>query len=117
MDFVAIDFETANQKRSSICQVGIACFEDGRMVNHFESLVNPGERFAQCCIRVHGITATDVRHSPTLPSLHGDIQSFLSGQIVISHTEFDEVALRQAIAKYRLPHIGCSWLDTCAIAR
>lgn len=32
MNFVAIDFETANSNRSSICSVGIAIVEKGKIV-------------------------------------------------------------------------------------
>ena len=33
MNFLAIDIETANADYSSICQIGIAEFENGQVVN------------------------------------------------------------------------------------
>ena len=42
MDFVVIDVETANADLSSICQVGIASFRDGRLADSWVSLVEPG---------------------------------------------------------------------------
>ena len=40
-NFVAIDFETANGKRSSICSVGAAIVKNGEIVDSFYSLVKP----------------------------------------------------------------------------
>ncbi len=40
-DFAAIDFETANRCRSSICSVGIVIVREGRIVDKFYSLVRP----------------------------------------------------------------------------
>ncbi len=40
-DFAAIDFETANNERSSVCSVGIVIVRDGEIVNTFYSLIQP----------------------------------------------------------------------------
>ena len=34
-DFAAIDFETANSERTSVCSVGIVIVRDGRIVDTF----------------------------------------------------------------------------------
>ena len=39
--FAAIDFETANGKRSSICSIGIAILEDDWVVDSIYTLVRP----------------------------------------------------------------------------
>src|SRR5208282_2215742 len=41
MEFVALDVETANADCSSICQIGIARFEDGCLAEEWSTLVNP----------------------------------------------------------------------------
>ncbi len=38
-NFVAIDFETANENTYSPCSVGIAKFENGKLVDTFYSLI------------------------------------------------------------------------------
>jgi DNA polymerase III epsilon subunit-like protein len=38
-DFAAIDFETANGKRSSVCSVGIVIVRNGEIVDKFYSLI------------------------------------------------------------------------------
>lgn len=40
-DFAAIDFETANECRSSVCSVGVVIVRDGQIVDSFYSLIHP----------------------------------------------------------------------------
>ena len=45
MNFVAVDVETANSDRASICQIGIAVFKDGKLADEWVSLINPEDHF------------------------------------------------------------------------
>ncbi len=40
-DFAAIDFETANNQRSSICSVGVVIVRNGEIVDSVYSLIQP----------------------------------------------------------------------------
>ena len=40
-DFIAIDFETANQELSSVCSVGVVMVRDGQVVDSFYSQIQP----------------------------------------------------------------------------
>ena len=40
-DFAAIDFETANQQRTSVCSVGIVIVRDGAIADSYCSLIKP----------------------------------------------------------------------------
>ena len=40
-DFAAIDFETANYERTSVCSVGVVIVRDGEIVDTFYSLIQP----------------------------------------------------------------------------
>ena len=40
-DFAAIDFETANFERTSVCAVGVVIVKNGEMVDSFYSLIHP----------------------------------------------------------------------------
>ena len=40
-DFAVIDFETANQQRTSVCSVGIVIVRDGEIADSFYSLIKP----------------------------------------------------------------------------
>ena len=57
-DFAAIDFETANNERSSVCSVGVVIVRDGEMVYKFYSLIKPEPKYYNFwCSRVHGLCA------------------------------------------------------------
>jgi hypothetical protein len=88
MNFVAIDFETANPDLSSICQVGIAAFADGNLSGKWESLINPEDYFDPFNVSIHGITEEDVAHSPKWREIYPEIGSRLHGAVAVSHTAF-----------------------------
>ena len=44
-DFAAIDFETANNQRSSVCSVGIVVVRNDEIVDTFYSLINPERNY------------------------------------------------------------------------
>lgn len=44
-DFAAIDFETANGRRSSVCSVGIVVVRNGEIVDRFYSLIQPAPNY------------------------------------------------------------------------
>ena len=40
-DFAAIDFETANGKRTSVCSVGVVIVRNGKIVKKIYRLIRP----------------------------------------------------------------------------
>ena len=40
-NFAAIDFETANNERTSVCSVGVVIVKEGEFVDSFYSLIQP----------------------------------------------------------------------------
>ena len=44
-DFAAIDFETANGKRTSVCSVGVVVVRGGEVTDSFYSLIRPRPNF------------------------------------------------------------------------
>jgi DNA polymerase III subunit epsilon len=58
MEFIAIDGETANADMASICQVGIACFANGILVDEWKSYVDPRDHFDGISVLTHGIDET-----------------------------------------------------------
>ena len=117
MDFVALDFETANASLASICQIGAVVFQRGEPAERFTSLVDPDDFFDSMNVAIHGIDEEAVAGAPTFPEIFDRLAGLLSGQIVVSHTHFDRVALAQAAAKHRLPYPACKWLDSAKVAR
>ena len=115
--FNAIDVETANADRASICQIGIVHVKDGEVVDRWQTLVNPEDWFDPWNVSVHGIDERDVRRSPTLPEVRDELRRRLRGSVLVSHTSFDRVAFERAMARYDLEQLQVTWLDSAKIVR
>ena len=97
-DFIAVDVETANADPGSICQIGLASFAGGALVDCAVWRVNPRAHFSPHNIAIHGLHAADVRDAPDWPALRPTIAARLAGRIAVSHTAFDVTALARACA-------------------
>ncbi|MBN2375037.1 MAG: hypothetical protein JXD22_01450 [Sedimentisphaerales bacterium] len=117
MSFVAIDVETANADMASICQIGIAKYVEGRLVEEWSSLIDPEDYFDFINIDIHGINEEDVVGSPTFPEIVNVLCRFLNNDICVSHTHFDRVSIHRALAKYELDEFHTVWLDSAKVAR
>lgn len=112
-DFVAIDFELANNNLTSICQVGIAVFENSIMVDNWDTLVNPQEDFLVYNTRIHGITARQVDRSPKKVDLIPELKHYLNNQYVVSYGLLDMHVIQANFPEL----IHCHWLDATTIVR
>ena len=117
MRFVAIDVETANADLASICQVGVAIFQDGTHVDSWTSLVNPQDEFDGFNVAVHGIDEEQVKGAPTWAAVAESLRELLAGSVVACHTPFDRAATTLACQRHRLDHFECRWLDTARVVR
>ena len=117
LTFNSIDVETANADRASICQIGIVHVRDGEIEDQWQTLVNPEDWFDPWNVSIHGIDKNDVRHSPKLPEVRGELCARLRGSVLVSHTSFDRVAFERAMTRYDLEQLQVTWLDSAKIAR
>jgi DNA polymerase-3 subunit epsilon len=114
---VVIDVETACARASSICQIGVVGFRDGREVLTWETLVDPQDVFSGFNTRLHGIGPTHVAGHPTFPRLYGTLLEHLGGRVTVAHSMFDHGALSAACRIAGLPMIRTRWLDSVQVAR
>ena len=57
-DFAAIDFETANEQRTSVCSVGVVIVRDGEIVDHYYNLTRPASDYSTSSTpRVSGLNS------------------------------------------------------------
>lgn len=89
--FAAMDVETANASRDSICQIGIVHVRDGQIEEQWKTLVDPETWFDDLNVEIHGIDEEDVWGSPVMPGLEVELRRRLNGYVV-SHSTFDSVA-------------------------
>ena len=117
LTFNSIDVETANADRASICQIGIVHVQDGKIVDRWQTLVNPEDWFDPWNILIHGIDEENVKQSPTLPEIRNELRSRLRDSLLISHTSFDRIAFERAMTRYDLEQLQVTWLDSAMIVR
>jgi DNA polymerase-3 subunit epsilon len=118
VDYFVVDVETANPSLDSICQIGIAFFADGKMVDGWESLINPQDYFAAFNVALHGIGPKTVAQAPCWSDVFPEVRKMLSGAAVASHTFFDRSAISGACVRAGVPAVPyAKWIDTCWISR
>lgn len=104
-EFAAIDFETANCERSSVCSVGIVRMRGGEVVEQFYSLIHPTPNwYSWRCVEVHGLSERDTRYAPLFPEVWTRCFPLLWAVPVVAHNaSFDYGCLNAVCAAYHLP--------------
>jgi len=105
MEAVAIDFETANERRDSACAIGLAWIDDGAVTRREYRLIRPPEmRFQPFNIQVHGIWPEDVADEPEFPDIWRGFADDVGDRLFIAHNAaFDSAVLAAMLARYRMP--------------
>ena len=101
-EFYVLDVETANADYSSICQIGLAKFENGELTEKWESLINPDDYFDGMNISIHGITEEMVQDSPTFDQVYQKLKEVLENKVVGHHMPFDRIAINRACELHKL---------------
>jgi len=78
MNFTAIDFETADQKRDSACAVSLVKVRNSKIVERNFYLIKPPRR-SFVFSYLHGITYEDVKQAPTFDRIWREILHKLQG--------------------------------------
>lgn len=105
INFIALDLETANKSRGSICEIGLALVKNGEVVDSKSWLVRPNKnRYDDFNIYIHGITPEMTEFSDNFPTVWSEIAPLISNQIVVAHNSaFDMFALQDAFEYYKVP--------------
>ncbi|RGB46355.1 DNA polymerase III subunit epsilon [Streptococcus gallolyticus] len=117
-NYVALDVETANAKRNSICSIGLAKFVDGKLIETFYSLINPQDEFNKINISIHGIKPEDVINSPSFPEILPKIIEFIDNNTIIAHSaSFDIGVINAVYKKYNLKQDEFNYVCTYKLAK
>lgn len=118
-DFAAIDFETANNERSSVCSVGVVIVRGGKIEKKFYSLIKPEpEYYNYWCSRVHGLYITDTDDAPIFPEVWQQIQPLIEELPLVAHNKaFDESCLKAAFRVYQMDYPDYEFHCTCIASR
>lgn len=118
-NFAAIDFETANGRRSSVCAVGVVIVRGGVVVDKFYSLIQPAPNFYTCwTTNVHGLTRRDTDGQPLFPEVWERIKDKIEGLPLVAHNRpFDEGCLKAVFDEYGMEYPGYKFFCTLAASR
>ena len=117
--FVALDFETANQYRSSVCSIGLVFVENNEIVDTYYQLIKPAPNYySPFCTQVHGLSQRDTEKAPLFPEVWTEILPKIKDLPLVAHNSmFDEGCLREVLAYYRLPQHTNPCFGTVRAAR
>lgn len=119
MKFIALDFETANSKPESVCEIGLAYVEGGKIVKSYSQLIRPGiNEFNYFNTKVHGIDAMQVADQPEFDSVWKDLKDDFENCYLVAHNvAFDVGVLMAVLRQYDLPYPNLKYTCSCQIAR
>ena len=119
MNFVSIDFETANEKRNSACALGITKVENNKIVEEKYWLIKPYEmRFEPINVWIHGIVEEDVENEMHMDKLWQEIKPYLENNFVVAHNaSFDMSVLRNTLDVYGISYPQFEYSCTMIIAK
>ena len=119
MNFVAIDFETANEQRSSPCSIGLAIVKNGQIQESYARLIRPAEcRFNPRNVAIHGIHPKDVENEPEFPQIWEEVLSYIEEGTLVAHSaKFDMSVLSNTLMYYQLPEPSFRYLCTVKVAK
>ncbi len=118
MNFVAIDFETANYQPNSACAVGLVKVVGGEIVDKAVHLIKPPTR-EFVFTYIHGLTWNDVAKSDDFGKLWPKLEPFLDGaEFLAAHNaSFDKGVLRSCCESYGMAAPPLPFRCTVQISR
>nr|WP_269430587.1 MULTISPECIES: 3'-5' exonuclease [Paenibacillus] len=118
MDFVTIDFETANSSRSSACSIGIVEISGGEITDERSWLINPEQHFDPMNISIHKITPSMVQDAPTFGELWPELLPYMNNKHVVAHNAaFDMSVLRHSLDAARTGYPAFQYYCTYLLSK
>ena len=119
--FAFLDVETTGLDPywgDRICEIAVLKTRDGKVLDKFETLINPGRRNPQQAVSVNGITDEMVKKAPFFRDIAWDISSLLKDTVMVAHNApFDLGFLHAEFSSIKLSPPENIVVDTLGIAR
>ena len=121
--YVAIDFETANDSKLSACSIGAISFDNHRLGNKFESLIQPPNGHSHLWgsnFRIHNISRSRYMSADQFPAVWKKLQKNIniSEKIIVCHNSgFDINVLKELFTFYKISTTKFYYLDTVNIGK
>lgn len=119
MNFIAIDFETANSLRSSICSMGVAIVENGKLVDSGHFLIKPTpNHYDSYNTFLHGIDDRQTRNEKTFKQQWKELQKYFHQKTIVAHNaSFDCSVLRFTLDTSKLAYPDLDYHCTYRLAQ
>lgn len=114
--FVALDVETANHDRASICQIGVACVRPDNSIETWMTYVDPRTP-TWTFTGLHGISQSTVKGAPSFAEALLFLETPLSDTTVYQHSGFDRSAFRAACTALKRHEPPWNWQNSVTVAR
>lgn len=122
LNAVVIDLEATglNPKIDKIIEIGAARIRGGKVVETFETFVNPGQSLAETIVNLTGITDEDLKDAPQFKDIAPELLNFLGEDVFLGHSITSDYAyLKKAFVVempkgFKFEKLG---IDTLKIAR
>ncbi|WP_445488812.1 exonuclease domain-containing protein [Niallia sp. 03133] len=102
MDFIAIDFEIANENMNSACSVGLAYVENNTVVKEQYFLIKPPNlKFDARFTAVHGLKQNDVIGQKNFDEIWDLLKEDITSHLIVAHNaQFDMSVLYCCLQSY-----------------
>jgi DNA polymerase-3 subunit epsilon len=119
MNFVAIDFETANYNRQSVCSVGLAIVENFKIVGTVNKLIKPTPNYYEHInVSIHGIRPEMTEKEKNFSELWPELRPYLEHHHVVAHNaSFDFSALRNTLDTYGIEYPELNYYCSMLISK
>jgi DNA polymerase-3 subunit epsilon len=118
MNFLAIDFETANRYPDSACSVGLVKVKNNRIASKKTFLIKPPYSYFEFT-DIHGISWNDVREEPTFKELWKRMSKYFDDiDFAVAHNApFDRRVLNSCCSTYGLEYPDVEFKCTVKLSR
>jgi DNA polymerase III subunit epsilon len=119
-DYIAIDFETANNSRLSACAIGLNFVKNNKVVHSSKHYIQPppSEKFLKTHIDIHGITKDDVEYAMNFGELWNfEFSKYFTDNLIVFHNASMELSvLKNLFEHYDISPFKISYIDTMLFA-
>jgi DNA polymerase-3 subunit epsilon len=119
LNFIALDFETANWYRRSACSIGMVKVEQGMVVDEYYSLIKPTPNwFHPINSGIHGLKDGHCQDAPTFGELWPAIKDWIEDRVIVAHNvSFERSVLNHLFEAYQIGAQASEFLCSLYLSR
>jgi len=120
-NYIVFDLETTgkNPDNNRIVEIAAVKIKNGKIVDEFQSLINPGIPIDPEAQKVHNISDDDVKDSPSIQKIWPEFTDFIEDNLLLAHNgyAFDFKILDRVAREFNHPKLKNTRYDSLILAR